>query len=55
MATYSVIALDGQRYGPADEATLAQWAREGRLDARTALQNNETGETVAPQALPAVT
>ena len=44
MGSYSVVTADGQMYGPTDEATLAQWAREGRIDASTVLHSHDTGQ-----------
>jgi hypothetical protein len=49
---YFVIGDDGQKYGPADVATLNSWITEGRLLATTLLENEATGERVAAQALP---
>ncbi|MBS1717483.1 MAG: hypothetical protein JSS72_07105 [Armatimonadetes bacterium] len=43
---YFVIGPDGAAYGPADVATLAQWAAEGRIEASTILREEESGETV---------
>jgi hypothetical protein len=40
---YYVIWPDGQKFGPADEATLAQWSREGRVDVATELEEADTG------------
>ena len=54
MPSYSVIAADGQAYGPADEATLALWAREGRLLADTMLQCHETGAHSPARAVAAL-
>jgi hypothetical protein len=49
---YFVIGDDGQKYGPADVATLNSWITEGRLLATTLLENEATGERVAAQATP---
>lgn len=54
MATYSVISPDGQMYGPADEPTLVQWAREGRISAQTPLHCHETNARVMPPMVPAL-
>ena len=45
-ARYFVEKPDGQRYGPADLATLKGWAMEGRLDAGTTLVVESSGERV---------
>src|ERR1044071_7711739 len=54
MATYSVIAHDGKMYGPADEMSLTQWAREGRIAAHTMLHCHESGARLAAGALPSL-
>src|SRR5437773_4130043 len=54
MATYSVIAHDGKMYGPADEMSLSQWAREGRISAHTTLHCHETGARLVAGALPSL-
>ncbi|HWE95507.1 MAG TPA: hypothetical protein VG269_16195 [Tepidisphaeraceae bacterium] len=54
MPTYSVISADGQMYGPADEITLAQWAREGRISAQTPLHCHETNARLMPGMVPAI-
>jgi hypothetical protein len=54
MPSYSVIAADGRAYGPADEATLALWAREGRLTPDTMLQCHETGAHSPARAVAAL-
>jgi len=51
---FSVIAPDGQAYGPADEQTLAQWAREGRLNAQSILQDMATNQRVYAGQVPAI-
>lgn len=42
MATYSVVAQDGQLYGPANEGAVAQWIQEGRVRRDTVLHCHET-------------
>src|SRR5579862_7489024 len=54
MATYSVVAADGQMYGPADENTLTQWAREGRITGQTQLHSHDTGQRVWAQSVPSL-
>src|ERR1051325_1992138 len=54
MATYSVIAHDGKMYGPADEMSLSQWAREGRIAAHTMLHCHESGARLAAGTLPSL-
>jgi len=49
---YFVIGDDGQKYGPADVATLNSWITEGRLLATTLLENELTGERISAQATP---
>lgn len=41
---YYVQWPDGQKFGPADEATLAQWKAEGRITSETDLENAATGD-----------
>lgn len=40
---YFVIGPDGSKYGPADPATLTQWAADSRLTPTTELENAATG------------
>lgn len=42
MATYSVVAQDGQMYGPANEGAVARWIQEGRVRRDTVLHCHET-------------
>lgn len=44
---YYVLADDGQKYGPADLATLNQWIGEGRLTQQQMLEEETTGRKVA--------
>src|SRR5258707_14308817 len=54
MPTYSVVAPDGQFYGPADEAMLGQWVREGRVTSQTLLHCHDTNARVAAGTVPAL-
>lgn len=54
MSQYSVVAADGQLYGPADETMLAQWVREGRINAQTALHCHDTNQRVWAQSVPSL-
>ncbi|MEJ5251188.1 MAG: DUF4190 domain-containing protein [Armatimonadota bacterium] len=49
---YYVIAHDGNRYGPADIATLQQWVREGRIAPNTTLEDEVTGTQIRASLLP---
>jgi hypothetical protein len=49
---YYVIAQDGNRYGPADIATLQQWVREGRVAPNTTLEDEYTGTQIRASLLP---
>jgi len=40
---YFVVWPDGQKFGPADIGTLAQWNKEGRIDGSTELEEVDTG------------
>lgn len=42
MATYSVVAQDGQMYGPANEGAVAQWIAEGRVRRDTVLHCHDS-------------
>jgi len=47
---FFVIGADGGKYGPADPATLTQWAAENRLNPSSELESTVTGaRTVASQ------
>jgi len=50
--TYSVVAADGQAYGPVDEAGLTQWAKEGRVNAVTTIRCDPAGNPVQAGSLP---
>jgi hypothetical protein len=41
---YFVIGADGNKYGPADVATLNQWAAEGRVTPETTLEEEGSGQ-----------
>jgi len=49
---YFVIANDGQKYGPADVATLNQWIVEGRLLPNQMLEDEASGARVAASSVP---
>ncbi len=49
--TYYVISGDGQRYGPADLATLNQWAKEGRLLPNQMVEDEASGIRIAATAV----
>ncbi|MHB8637365.1 MAG: hypothetical protein ACYC96_12925 [Fimbriimonadaceae bacterium] len=49
---YFVVHPGGQQYGPADVATLNQWAAEGRLIPDTALIDAATGAHVFARDVP---
>ena len=53
--TYVVHGSDGQLYGPADVATLNQWALEGRVLATTILIESGTNRQIAAKDLPGLT
>ena len=40
---YSIVGADGREYGPVEMTTLVQWAREGRVVARTTVMDHTTG------------
>jgi hypothetical protein len=40
---FYVIWSDGRKFGPADIATLTEWAKEGRITRDTQVENAETG------------
>lgn len=52
MKSYLVLGADGNRYGPADEAMLANWAREGRIVAGTILIDALSNEQTTANRLP---
>lgn len=41
---YFVVWPDGRKFGPADAATLAQWAKEGRISDDTELEEEVSGQ-----------
>jgi hypothetical protein len=51
---YFVIAPDGQKYGPADIATLNQWAAEGRLTPTTELEDASTMTRLSAASVPGI-
>ncbi len=40
---YSIVGADNREYGPVELETLVQWAREGRVVARTTVLDHVTG------------
>lgn len=54
MTTYVVIGSDGRRYGPADVATIARWAAEGRVVGGTILIDAETNAQCAASSIPEI-
>lgn len=48
---YFVIADDGQKYGPADVATLQNWVSEGRLLATQQVEEEGSGIRMAASAI----
>ncbi len=51
MANYFIQGSDGRFYGPADEATLDQWATEGRVLADTAIVEQGTNRQMTARDL----
>src|SRR5258706_16482735 len=54
MPTYSVVAPDGQLYGPVDESGLGQWVREGRVSPQTILHCHDTNARLSAGTVPAL-
>ncbi len=53
MSQYFVVdPASGQKYGPADISVLNQWAKEGRVNASTILEDASTGTRVRPADVP---
>jgi hypothetical protein len=52
---YYVIGDDGQKYGPADVATLSSWATQNRVTAATQLEEVGTGRVVSASQVPGLT
>lgn len=52
MALYTMFGADGKGYGPVDEATLSQWARESRVASSTSIRCEADGRIVAAGTLP---
>lgn len=53
-AQYFVIGTGGQKYGPADAATLTQWASENRLTPTTELEDSVTGARAPASQVPGI-
>ena len=51
---YYVLGENGERYGPADVPTLAQWARERRLSSASKLMDEMTGSVVDARSVPGI-
>lgn len=49
---YFVIGNDGQKYGPADIATLNDWVAQGRVLPTQILEEESSGSRVAAQSVP---
>lgn len=49
---YNVRGADGRLYGPADEATLRQWAAEGRIQPSTMLVDTVTNRELPANEIP---
>jgi hypothetical protein len=49
---YYVINPDGQKYGPADVATLSSWAAQNRLNPTSQLEEVGTGRIITANQLP---
>lgn len=47
-----VVAPDGQKYGPADMATLNAWITDGRLHPQSFLEEEGTGRRLPASSLP---
>lgn len=54
MIRYFVVAADGQKYGPADVATLNNWIAEGRLQPTSTLQEENSSVQVQASGVPAL-
>jgi hypothetical protein len=51
---YFVVGDDGNKYGPADVATLNQWAQQGRLNATSVLEDAQTGARYSASQVPGI-
>ncbi|HLO99893.1 MAG TPA: GYF domain-containing protein [Fimbriimonas sp.] len=51
---YWVIATDGQKYGPADVATLNTWVAQGRVTATTMVQELASGDQMLASQIPGI-
>lgn len=51
---YSVIAADGNQYGPVDISTLQQWIREGRVVPDTVILDGVTGNRGPASSFPLI-
>ncbi|MEQ1821530.1 MAG: hypothetical protein ABL949_03385 [Fimbriimonadaceae bacterium] len=48
---YFALAENGQKYGPADIQTLQAWINQGRVDSKTILLEEASGERLATGSL----
>jgi hypothetical protein len=51
---YYVVNADGEKYGPADVATLSQWAVEGRIDRESILESAQDASRVSAGSVPGI-
>lgn len=51
---YYVVMPDGQKYGPATEDVLTQWASEGRLSRESMLEQEGTGQRLPAGSVPGI-
>lgn len=51
---YFAILSDGQKFGPADIATLNQWAQENRIFPTTMLEDAATGTRIQASQVPGI-
>src|SRR5689334_5031941 len=54
MGNYSVVAHDGQTYGPVSEAAIVDWIRQGRVARDTMLVCHDTNARTAAWTIPAL-
>ena len=54
MERFFVIAADGQKYGPADVATLSVWVTEGRLLADYVVESEVDGRQMPARTVPGI-
>lgn len=49
---YFVVLPSGEKFGPADQATLQQWIQENRLNPQTILEDSVTGVQIPASSIP---